>query len=342
MAPASSATTCRSPWRASPPAKSPRSRISSAPPRSASAARRSRPSARWRASRSRAAGRASATPGASRARPAHSARWSRLRCPRGPRWMSRSSTSTRPRAASSSRARRPNMRVARRPTRAPRCRARRSPSRLRTTAGASRACPPRTCVAAPRASSAPAPPAPFFASEQGSLAVAQPPQRYESFLATAVMDERRAAAVAAPGEAPALGFALAQLHGIYILAQNAAGLVVVDMHAAHERIVYEGLKDALEAAALPSQPLLVPIPMTATAEEVEQAGEARGALESLGFDAPAAGPRELAIPALPARLADLDAPGLLRPVLPAVGEFWRTRPPPGRRHTRLSTTACPV
>ena len=195
-------------------------------------------------------------------------------------------------------------------------------------------------LAAPLAGAAPAPPAPFFASEQGSLAVAQPPQRYESFLATAVMDERRAAAVAAPGEAPALGFALAQLHGIYILAQNAAGLVVVDMHAAHERIVYEGLKDALEAAALPSQPLLVPIPMTATAEEVEQAGEARGALESLGFDAAAAGPRELVIRAVPAMLADLDAQGLLRSVLAEMSEFGATRALTERRNELLSTMAC--
>ena len=195
-------------------------------------------------------------------------------------------------------------------------------------------------LSTPLAGAAPAPRAPFFAAGQGSLAVAQPPQRYESFLATAVMDERRAAAIPPPGEAPALGFALAQLHGIYILAQNAAGLVVVDMHAAHERIVYEGLKDALEAAALPSQPLLVPIPMTATAEEVEQAGEARAALESLGFDAAAAGPRELVIRAVPAMLADLDAQGLLRSVLAEMGEFGATRALTERRNELLSTMAC--
>ncbi len=195
-------------------------------------------------------------------------------------------------------------------------------------------------LAAPLAGAAPAPPAPFFAAEQATLAVAQPAQRYESFFATALMDERRAAAVAAPGEALMLGFALAQLHGIYILAQNAAGLVVVDMHAAHERIVYEGLKDALEAASLPSQPLLVPIPMTATEEDVEQADEARTALESLGFDAAAAGPRELVIRAVPAMLADLDAQGLLRSVLAEMREFGATRALTERRNELLSTMAC--
>jgi DNA mismatch repair protein MutL len=157
----------------------------------------------------------------------------------------------------------------------------------------------------------------------------------------AVADERRVDEAEAPaGEAPALGFALAQLHGVYILAQNTAGLVVVDMHAAHERIVYEGLKEALDAATLPSQPLLVPIPMTATAEEVEQAEEGRAALEALGFDVAASGPRELVIRAVPALLADLDGAGLLRSVLGEMREFGATRMLVERRNELLSTMAC--
>jgi DNA mismatch repair protein MutL len=175
---------------------------------------------------------------------------------------------------------------------------------------------------------------------QSSLAVGQPQRGYEALFATALADERRASEAPAPTESPMLGYALAQLHGVYILAQNAAGMVIVDMHAAHERIVYEGLKLALDADNLPSQPLLVPIPMTATAEEIEQAEVGREALERLGFDAAASGPRELVIRAVPALLADLDGAGLLRSVLREMREFGASRVLLERRNELLSTMAC--
>lgn len=169
--------------------------------------------------------------------------------------------------------------------------------------------------------------------------MAQPAAAYAAMFETAVADERRVVAEPAT-QAPMLGYALAQLHGVYVLAQNQAGLVVVDMHAAHERIVYEGLKSALDTAALPSQPLLVPIPMTATPEEAEQAEAGRTELESLGFDVAAAGPRELLIRAVPALLADLDAAGLLRSVLGEMREFGASRVLVERRNELLSTMAC--
>jgi len=176
---------------------------------------------------------------------------------------------------------------------------------------------------------------------QRGFAVAQPAQAYAAMFEAAVSDERRALpAMEAPAEAPMLGFAVAQLHGVYVLAQNTAGMVVVDMHAAHERIVYERLKAGLDAAELPSQPLLVPIPMTATPEEVEQVEAGRAALESLGFDAAPAGPRQLIIRAVPAMLADLDAPGLLRSVLREMAEFGASRVLVERRNELVSTMAC--
>ena len=176
--------------------------------------------------------------------------------------------------------------------------------------------------------------------EQGGLAVAQPAASYAAMFSAAVADEARRLEPQAPSAPPALGFALAQLHGIYVLAQNTEGLVLVDMHAAHERIVYEGLKEALDAAALPSQPLLVPIAMTATAEEVEAAERAREALASLGFDAAASGPRELVIRAVPALLADLDTQALLRSVLAEMREYGASRVLMERRNELLSTMAC--
>jgi DNA mismatch repair protein MutL len=182
--------------------------------------------------------------------------------------------------------------------------------------------------------------APDAGFAQRLLGVAQPATGYETLFATAVADERRVDAPMQEQESPLLGYALAQLQGVYILAQNAAGLVIVDMHAAHERIVYEGLKDALEAATLPSQPLLVPIPMTATPEEIEQAAEGRAQLESLGFDVAPTGPRELLVRAVPGLMADLDAPGLLRSVLREMREFGASRVLVERRNELLSTMAC--
>ena len=181
-----------------------------------------------------------------------------------------------------------------------------------------------------------------WSPSQSQLAIAQPASRYEALFASAVTAERdsQPGRAAVPGEAPLLGFALAQVHGIFVLAQNTAGLVIVDMHAAHERIVYEKLKGALDAAQLPSQPLLVPIPMSATAEEVEQAEGAREALSSLGFDVAAAGPRELLVRAVPALLSDLDTVALLRSVLSEVREFGASRALVERRNELLSTMAC--
>jgi DNA mismatch repair protein MutL len=193
--------------------------------------------------------------------------------------------------------------------------------------------------AGPAVADRPAAPRPSWPMQSG-LAIAQPSQRYEAMFNAAVVDERRSESAAAPSESPALGYAIAQIHGVYVVAQNAAGMVLVDMHAAHERIVYEGLKGALDQSALASQPLLVPIAMTATAEEVEQAGAARAELMSLGFDVAAAGPRELVVRAVPVLLADLDSQGLLRSVLAEMREFGASRVLTERRNELLSTMAC--
>ena len=114
---------------------------------------------------------------------------------------------------------------------------------------------------------------------------------------------------------PPLGFALAQLHGIYILAENARGLVLVDMHAAHERITYERLKRAVHEGPVPTQRLLVPLHLQVSATEAEHGEAARGALSELGVELDRIGPRALVVRAIPALLAGTDVERLVRDVL---------------------------
>src|SRR6266581_524732 len=114
---------------------------------------------------------------------------------------------------------------------------------------------------------------------------------------------------------PPLGYALAQLHGIYVLAQNATGLVLVDMHAAHERTLYEKLKTSLEAGPPPVQTLLVPALLDTNDMELATLAEHVDNLARLGFDVAPAGPRQLVVRAVPALLAAGDIAALLRSLL---------------------------
>jgi DNA mismatch repair protein MutL len=121
-----------------------------------------------------------------------------------------------------------------------------------------------------------------------------------------------------------LGRAIAQLQGIYVLAENAQGLVIVDMHAAHERIVYESLKNQLTGLAdkrIASQPLLVPATFAATPEEVASAETHAGVLAQLGLEVSAFSPKTLAVRAVPASLFNGDAVALARTVLANLAEF---------------------
>jgi DNA mismatch repair protein MutL len=119
---------------------------------------------------------------------------------------------------------------------------------------------------------------------------------------------------AAPGMPP-LGFALAQLQGVYILAQNAAGLVLVDMHAAHERIVYERFKQRFEGAGITTQPLLVPAAVAVSEREADLAEQSAGLLQELGMEVDRLDREKLLVRSIPAMLQGTDPEQLLRDLL---------------------------
>ena len=140
--------------------------------------------------------------------------------------------------------------------------------------------------------------------------------------------------------APPLGFALAQLHGIFILAENAQGLVLVDMHAAHERITYERLKEAQDGSGIRSQPLLVPLSLAVAEREADIAEQFAEALLALGFELRRAGPQALSVRAIPVLLADLDPRALVLDVLNDLREHGDSRMLEHARNELLSTLAC--
>jgi len=202
---------------------------------------------------------------------------------------------------------------------------------------------------------------------QGTLPVAQPLALYDALFGrrdngvgtaggTTTLGARDSAAeapslFAPPGSASGnpsfhatdeqpLGFALGQIHGIYVLAQNAQGLVIVDMHAAHERILYEQFKNALADRAIAVQPLLIPLSMPADPVEIGTVEEERETLDALGFDLAVLSPTTLAIRAVPALLKDADLQALARAVLTDLHAYGGSRVLTERQHELLGTLAC--
>lgn len=190
---------------------------------------------------------------------------------------------------------------------------------------------------------------------QINLAVNESPNFYRTLFGgvqNAALQPNRDAEVSLKGFEPSfaekqefpLGFAVAQIHGVYVLAQNAQGLVVVDMHAAHERIMYEKLKNALDAKAVAMQPLLIPVSFNADKLEVAAVHEAlangENSLQQLGFDIAILSPTTLAVRAVPAMLQDADAVTLARDVLRDLREYGASRALTERRNELLGTMAC--
>jgi DNA mismatch repair protein MutL len=141
-------------------------------------------------------------------------------------------------------------------------------------------------------------------------------------------------------DTPPLGFALAQLHGIYILSQAPDGLILVDMHAAHERTTYERMKAALADGGIASQPLLVPLPVSVSPAEADVLEEHAPALNRLGLDIVRSGPASVQVRAVPAFLAAKDLDDLLRRISADLTADGSTRGIEEALNEVLGTMAC--
>jgi DNA mismatch repair protein MutL len=188
----------------------------------------------------------------------------------------------------------------------------------------------------------------FSQFRQGTLAVNEAQTRpYLDFARSAFAERINNSVSPAPtGEnasAPSenrLGYALAQVSGVYVLAQNAHGLVIVDMHAAHERILYERLKTTLDSGAPAIQRLLVPMVLSASSSELAATETHQDSFTQLGFEISLAGPRELSVRSVPALLAGGDIVALVRELLKDLADHPASRVIEARRNELLGTMAC--
>lgn len=157
-------------------------------------------------------------------------------------------------------------------------------------------------------------------------------------LAEAIATYRKGNADA--GTPPPLGYAIAQLHGIYILAENAEGMVVVDMHAAHERVTYEKMKKALDGHGMPSQELLAPLALNTSEEEAELVEERCSEFVEMGLALDRAGPAAVQVRAVPSLLANGDVEEMVRDLLAEMLKLGKSRELVNRRDDLLASMAC--
>ncbi|HEY6985757.1 MAG TPA: DNA mismatch repair endonuclease MutL [Rhodanobacteraceae bacterium] len=144
----------------------------------------------------------------------------------------------------------------------------------------------------------------------------------------------------ATGDSPPLGYALAQLHGVFVLAENARGLVLVDMHAAHERITYERLKSAQEGEGIRSQLLLVPLTLAVSEREASAVEVCAERFAELGFDVARSGPQSVTVRRIPVLLEGADVAGLVRDVVADIAVHGDTRRIEESANELLATMAC--
>ncbi|MAL97522.1 MAG: DNA mismatch repair endonuclease MutL [Alteromonadaceae bacterium] len=171
----------------------------------------------------------------------------------------------------------------------------------------------------------------FYQALHGGGPVSQAGPVRQPVATTAPMDDQNE---------PTLGYAIAQLHGIYVLSQSSRGLILVDMHAAHERITYERMKKALEQEGMTLQPLLVPVTVAVSQREASAAENSRETLQQVGLVVERLGPESLVVRQIPAMLRGADAEQLVRDVLADLITHGQSDRIEAVTHELLSTMAC--
>jgi DNA mismatch repair protein MutL len=172
-----------------------------------------------------------------------------------------------------------------------------------------------------------------FGLRESNFAVREPPPMFD-------VAAPNAAQTSHVEQTPPLGFAIAQLHGVYILAQAPDGLILVDMHAAHERTTYERMKAALQSGPVATQPLLVPIAVSLTVADADLAEEYAEVFHRAGLSVERSGPAGVRIMAVPALLKQIDANELLRAIITELREHGATRGVEEALNEVLGTIAC--
>ena len=172
------------------------------------------------------------------------------------------------------------------------------------------------------------------------LSVREPLADYAALSGSQHSTPHTHAANAATRDLPPLGFALAQLHGVYVLAENAHGLILVDMHAAHERITYERLKSAQDGDGIHSQLLLVPLTLSVSEREAGVVEGQASAFAALGFDIARSGPQGIAVRRIPVQLEGADVERLVRDVIADLAVHGQSRRVEESTNELLGTMAC--
>ncbi|NBV87004.1 MAG: hypothetical protein EBS01_12260 [Verrucomicrobia bacterium] len=182
----------------------------------------------------------------------------------------------------------------------------------------------------------------LFAGRQSQLSLDTPSvlESYDRLLNAHEVPQPSAAGLRESEGAGRLGHAIAHLHGAFILAENAEGLILVDAHAAHERVTYEKLKAEQIQGSIASQSLLLPIPLEVTEAEADAAEEQHTTLEALGVELRRTGPTNIMVTALPARLPVADADQLIRDVLADFAHQGQSRRLEETLNQILATMAC--